>query len=34
MDDETISALPAIPTPDKLAGLGMRELPMQVSGSR
>jgi hypothetical protein len=34
VDDETISSLPAIPAPDKLAGLGMRELPMQTLGSR
>jgi hypothetical protein len=34
MDDETISSLPAIPGLDKLAGLGMRELPGQTLGAR
>jgi hypothetical protein len=34
MDDEVISGLPAIPGPDRLAELGMRELPAQTLGSR
>lgn len=34
MDDETITGLPAIPAPDKLAGLGMRELPVRTLRSR
>ncbi|MBO0721906.1 MAG: hypothetical protein J2P41_13870 [Blastocatellia bacterium] len=34
MDDDIISSLPAIPTPDKLAELGMCELPGRTLSSR
>jgi hypothetical protein len=34
LEDETFSSLPAIPSLDKLAGMGMQEMPVQILTAR